>query len=242
MSISSNTLFTLLSVTFSPTFSFDVLVEATVDAASPRILLNLQSSALAATRPFGSQLLSAAVVEYTTYCLLRSLVEHSYINPKSLAFGYLDEKPIDIGLMKFLGLCTPPPPRPLLRPMLSLHESKGSMTPRKSRLCGTMVLPSHSPTIPLLAVALFTEVELPAAPDHSHDHVPLHGTHCCLRTYPFHLEEKVLMLDGAEFQSRPGMGTNTLSSMYKPLHEYRSLRVSNFSHLCELCTTLSVIA
>ncbi|RZR99246.1 hypothetical protein BHM03_00028752, partial [Ensete ventricosum] len=39
------------------------------------------------------------------YCLLRSLVEHSYINPKSLAFGYLDEKPIDTGLMKFLGLC-----------------------------------------------------------------------------------------------------------------------------------------
>ncbi|RRT76249.1 hypothetical protein B296_00013749 [Ensete ventricosum] len=39
------------------------------------------------------------------YCLLRSLVEHSCINPKSLAFGYLDEKPIDIGLMKFIGLC-----------------------------------------------------------------------------------------------------------------------------------------
>ncbi|RZS24210.1 hypothetical protein BHM03_00057253 [Ensete ventricosum] len=41
----------------------------------------------------------------TVYCLLRSLVEHSCINPKSLTFGYLDEKPIDIGLMKFLGLC-----------------------------------------------------------------------------------------------------------------------------------------
>ncbi|RWV84826.1 hypothetical protein GW17_00053431 [Ensete ventricosum] len=41
----------------------------------------------------------------TTYCLLRSLVEHSYINPKSLAFGHLDEKPIDTGLMKFLGPC-----------------------------------------------------------------------------------------------------------------------------------------
>ncbi|RZS02475.1 hypothetical protein BHM03_00032527 [Ensete ventricosum] len=87
------------------------------------------------------------------YCLLRSLVEHSCINPKSLAFGYLNEKPIDIGLMKFLGLCPSPylgtwslplhspPPRPLLRLMLSLHKSKGSMTPRKSRLYGTMVLP-----------------------------------------------------------------------------------------------------
>ncbi|RZR99488.1 hypothetical protein BHM03_00029046 [Ensete ventricosum] len=71
MSISSNTLFTLLSVTFSPTYSFDVLVEATVDAASPRILLNLQSSALVATRPFGSQLLSAAVVEYYAELLCR---------------------------------------------------------------------------------------------------------------------------------------------------------------------------
>ncbi|RWW76717.1 hypothetical protein BHE74_00015169 [Ensete ventricosum] len=35
-----------------------------------------------------------------------------------------------------------PPLRLLSRPMLSLHESKGLMTPRKSRLCGTMVLPS----------------------------------------------------------------------------------------------------
>ncbi|RWV98471.1 hypothetical protein GW17_00038675 [Ensete ventricosum] len=63
MSISLNTLFTLLSVTFSLTYSFNVLVEATIDAASPRILLNLQSSVLAATRPFGSQPLSIAVVE-----------------------------------------------------------------------------------------------------------------------------------------------------------------------------------
>ncbi|RRT55252.1 hypothetical protein B296_00027469 [Ensete ventricosum] len=63
MCISSNTLFTLLSVTFSPTYSFDVLVEAAVDAASPRILLNLESFALAATGLFGSQPLPAAVVE-----------------------------------------------------------------------------------------------------------------------------------------------------------------------------------
>ncbi|RRT37515.1 hypothetical protein B296_00047768 [Ensete ventricosum] len=41
----------------------------------------------------------------TAYCQLRSLVEHSYINSKSLAVGYLDEKPIDTGLVKFLGLC-----------------------------------------------------------------------------------------------------------------------------------------
>ncbi|RWV96041.1 hypothetical protein GW17_00041281 [Ensete ventricosum] len=63
MSISSNTLFTLLSVIFSPTYSFNVLIEANVDAASPRIMLNLQSSALVATCPFGSQPLSVAVIE-----------------------------------------------------------------------------------------------------------------------------------------------------------------------------------
>ncbi|RWW10118.1 hypothetical protein GW17_00026354 [Ensete ventricosum] len=38
------------------------------------------------------------------------------------------------------------------------------------------------------------------------------------------------------------MATNTPSSVYKPLHEYRILRVSNSPHLCELCTILSVVA
>ncbi|RWW43196.1 hypothetical protein BHE74_00051163 [Ensete ventricosum] len=168
MSISSNTLFTLLFITFFPSYSFDVLVEATVDAISPRILLNLQSSALATTCPFSSQPLSSAFKRYSTaYCLLCSLVEHFCINPKSLTFGYLDEKSIDTGLMKFLGLCPSalssylefafafsPPPRPLLQPMLSLHESKGSMTPRKSRLCGTMVLPSPWPYHPLPCICV----------------------------------------------------------------------------------------
>ncbi|RZS16651.1 hypothetical protein BHM03_00048699 [Ensete ventricosum] len=67
--------------------------------------------------------------------------------------------------MKFLGLCPSilswylefashsPPPRPLLRPTLSLHESKGSMTPWKSHLCVTMTLPAHGPTIRCLASA-----------------------------------------------------------------------------------------
>ncbi|RRT63353.1 hypothetical protein B296_00042767 [Ensete ventricosum] len=32
-----------------------------------------------------------------------------------------------------------------------------------------------------------------------------------------------------------------LSSVYKPLHEYRVLRVSNSPHQCELCITLSVV-
>ncbi|RWW71637.1 hypothetical protein BHE74_00020609 [Ensete ventricosum] len=38
------------------------------------------------------------------------------------------------------------------------------------------------------------------------------------------------------------MTTNIPSSAYKPLHEYRILRVSNSPHLCELCTTLLIVA
>ncbi|RRT66245.1 hypothetical protein B296_00006577 [Ensete ventricosum] len=48
----------------------------------------------------------------TAYCLLRSLVKHSCINPRSPTFSYLDEKLIDTGLMKFLDLC----PSALSRP------------------------------------------------------------------------------------------------------------------------------
>ncbi|RRT71665.1 hypothetical protein B296_00010203, partial [Ensete ventricosum] len=77
--------------------------------------------------------------------------------------------PIDTGLMKFLGLCpsalswylefafafsTSSAP---FRPMLSLYESNGSMTPRKSRLCGTMALPSPWPyyLLPCICVPSF---------------------------------------------------------------------------------------
>nr|RRT70963.1 hypothetical protein B296_00019502 [Ensete ventricosum] len=38
------------------------------------------------------------------------------------------------------------------------------------------------------------------------------------------------------------MTTNTPSFAYMPLHECRILRVSNSPHLCELCTTLLVVA
>ncbi|RRT46081.1 hypothetical protein B296_00019313 [Ensete ventricosum] len=64
------------------------------------------------------------------------------------------------------------------------------MPPRKSRLCAlkqsnspvALIIPLYD-QVPsmgltaLLAVALFTGVELPAAPDYSHDHAPLYGTH-----------------------------------------------------------------
>ncbi|RWW49126.1 hypothetical protein BHE74_00044776 [Ensete ventricosum] len=133
---------------------------------------------------------------------------------------------------------------------------------------------TFTPSLPLestalLAVALFTEVELPTAPDHSHDHIPLHGTHWYLhldfflggiqpsytdnyhrrasantsrlRTYPFHVEEKVLMLHDVEFRSHLRMVMNAPSFVYKSLHEYQILRVSNSPHLYELCPTLSVV-
>ncbi|RWW66390.1 hypothetical protein BHE74_00026247 [Ensete ventricosum] len=93
------------------------------------------------------------------------LVEHSCINPKFLTFDYLDEKPVDTGLKKFLGLCPSAlswylefvsafsTSLALLRLTLSLHESKGSMTPQKFRYCGTMTLPAHGPPIRCLASA-----------------------------------------------------------------------------------------
>ncbi|RZR75370.1 hypothetical protein BHM03_00055931, partial [Ensete ventricosum] len=47
-----------------------------------------------------------------------------------------------------------------------------------------------------------------------------------LRTYPFHVEEKVLMLHSIEFRSRLGMATNTLSSMYKPYMSTESIELA----------------
>ncbi|RRT37624.1 hypothetical protein B296_00038655 [Ensete ventricosum] len=46
----------------------------------------------------------------------------------------------------------------------------------------------------------------------------------------------------ASSSGRLGIAVNTPSSAYKPLHEYQILRVSNSPHLCELCTTLSIVA
>ncbi|RWW41657.1 hypothetical protein BHE74_00052847 [Ensete ventricosum] len=88
------------------------------------------------------------------HCIPRSLAKHSYINSKSPIFGYLDEKSANTDLLKFSGSVLQPclgtwslplhslPFRPRPRSTLSLYESKGSMTPRKSRLCDTIALPS----------------------------------------------------------------------------------------------------
>ncbi|RRT64033.1 hypothetical protein B296_00027058 [Ensete ventricosum] len=110
------------------------------------------------------------VFEIQQYVLPTSfLIEHSYINLKSLTFGYLDKKLIDTGLMKFLGLC----PFALywylefnsafstssafFTTKVYHHESKGSMTSWKSRLCGTMTLPAHGPyyLLPCICVPFF---------------------------------------------------------------------------------------
>ncbi|RWW11025.1 hypothetical protein GW17_00025399 [Ensete ventricosum] len=119
---------------------------------------------------------------------------------------------------------------------------------QKSYLCGTMALPSPWPyyLLPHICVPFLPSVDPPLR----HYGTPLSPisiltdaiAFSCLRTYPFHAKEKVLMLHGVEFLSRLGMATNTPSSVYKPLHEYRILRVSNSPHLYKLCTTLSVIA
>ncbi|RWW05076.1 hypothetical protein GW17_00031669 [Ensete ventricosum] len=94
------------------------------------------------------------------YCLLRSLVKHSCIDSKSSTFYYFDEKPVNTDLTKFPGLCSSAlfrylefasafsTSRPLSRPALSLHESKGLMTPRKFHLYGTMALPCPWPYYP----------------------------------------------------------------------------------------------
>ncbi|RWW39722.1 hypothetical protein BHE74_00054922 [Ensete ventricosum] len=79
MSITSNTLFIFLSVTFSLTYSFDVLIEAAVDVASPHLLLDLQSSALATTRLLAPQLLSVVGVELSnfdpSYCFNSPMID-----------------------------------------------------------------------------------------------------------------------------------------------------------------------
>ncbi|RWW75861.1 hypothetical protein BHE74_00016087 [Ensete ventricosum] len=102
-------------------------------------------------------------VPYTSYFVPWSSTAASTRSPSLSA---LDEKPINTGLMKFLGHCpsalswylefasafsTSSAP---FRPMLSLYESKGSMTPQKSRLCSTMVLPSPWPYYPLPCICI----------------------------------------------------------------------------------------
>ncbi|RRT33340.1 hypothetical protein B296_00047434 [Ensete ventricosum] len=47
------------------------------------------------------------IVEKALLDFVRLLEIHSCINSKSSTFGYLDEKPIDTSLMKFLGLYPP---------------------------------------------------------------------------------------------------------------------------------------
>ncbi|RWW70583.1 hypothetical protein BHE74_00021728 [Ensete ventricosum] len=102
------------------------------------------------------------------------------------------------------------------------------------------LVPCSTPVNALARLRPFAKT-VPTAPFRVSQRAKLVAHFCRLRMYPFHVEEKVLMLHGTEFRSLLRMVTNTPSSVYKPLHEYRILRVSNFPHLCELCTTSSII-
>ncbi|RRT35227.1 hypothetical protein B296_00051643 [Ensete ventricosum] len=76
-------LFIFFFVTFSLTYSFDVLVEAVADAASSRLLLNLQSSALAATR------LLAPSCSLPLLLSSRTLIRHAASTHLTLVWGQL---------------------------------------------------------------------------------------------------------------------------------------------------------
>ncbi|RRT65722.1 hypothetical protein B296_00000274 [Ensete ventricosum] len=153
--------------------------------------------------------------------LLCLLVEHSYINPKSLAFGYLDEKPIDTSLMKFLGLC----PSTLfwyLEFASAFSTSSAPFTTNALPLLEqgnddfTEVPPLwyHNAAKPMARLSVALHLRLPNTtlpPQLNH----LSYSVKCISESPmdvyFYVKEKVLMLCGAEFRSHLGMATNTPS-------------------------------
>lgn len=87
------------------------------------------------------------------YYLLCFLVKHSYIEPKSPTFDYLNEKPINTNLTKFLGFYPSVLSQFLVfisvfftsstvfhDHMLSLNKSKRLVNPLKFHVYGTIVL------------------------------------------------------------------------------------------------------
>ncbi|RRT51602.1 hypothetical protein B296_00036768 [Ensete ventricosum] len=120
-------------MTFSPTYSFDVLIEAAVDVASPHLLLDLQSSALPTTRLLAPQLLSVVGVELSNfdppYYFNSPMIDSALtsIASQTRVLSFLASVLLPCPGTYSLPLYSPPPP-PLSRPTLSLHKSKGSMT------------------------------------------------------------------------------------------------------------------
>ncbi|RZS28401.1 hypothetical protein BHM03_00062026 [Ensete ventricosum] len=84
----------------------------------------------------------------------------------------------------------------LMHASIRIHRRPASMVPWHSPLESTALFP----------IALFTEMELPTAPDHSHDHVPLHGTHWYL-----HLD---FYLGGIQPPLHPSGSSNVLNLLH----------------------------
>ncbi|RWW80512.1 hypothetical protein BHE74_00011168 [Ensete ventricosum] len=68
-----------------------------------------------------------------------------------------------------------------------------------------------------------TPIQPPLNPSRSSNMLNLLHASASYR-HPSHAEQKVLMLHGVEFRSL-GRATDTPSSAYKPLHEYRILQI-----------------
>ncbi|RRT53800.1 hypothetical protein B296_00037401, partial [Ensete ventricosum] len=160
----------------------------------PRLLLNLQSSAIVAT------------------CLLAP-------NCSPLLLFYLDEKLIDTDTVKFHGLF------PLV---LSWYLAFVFAFSTFSAPFMTNALPPGEQWIDDS-----TEVNSAAKP------IPLSFVSLSSRSID-PLKRKFQCSLAPSFDHL-GMATNTLSSTYRPLYEYQIFRVSNFPHLYEHCTTLSVV-
>ncbi|RRT55803.1 hypothetical protein B296_00022482 [Ensete ventricosum] len=95
------------------------------------------------------------------------------------------------------------------------------------------VVPWHLPleSTALLVVALFTEVELPVAPDHSQDHVPLHGTYWYL-----HLD---FFLGGIQ---PPFADDKSFHPMLFPMHTRRPVSAVPRHSLLESIALLLVVS
>ncbi|RZS15529.1 hypothetical protein BHM03_00047359, partial [Ensete ventricosum] len=143
----------------------------------------------------------------TVYCLLRSLVEHSCINPKSPAFGYLDEKSIDTGLMKFLGLC--PSALSCSQQLLFIHMIMSPSMGLTGTCTGTSSSIVHSPH--MLMTKAFIQCKLQC----THEDPPLRYHDIHSNPEPFFLLEIVYPCipdpdgedEGGQASSSPAVST-----------------------------------
>ncbi|RWW24397.1 hypothetical protein GW17_00011312 [Ensete ventricosum] len=153
--------------------------------------------------------------------------------------------------------------------VLSLHESKESMTPQKSRLYGTMnegLIEQHDLALTFARVhvldlclrkvsclcsifCLICRLDLCdlGTSLSSFQVSSLLSLVTCKTRYTLKFYERILLIPKGKFQcsmassfDRLGMTMDSPSFIYKSSHEYRILRVNNSPHLCELCIILLV--